>query len=283
MATKKANATKTAKKATKPAAASATKTKITTVKASATPRRQSPLSGLKFARTPILSSSLAEFVGTFLLAVMILLTRNEPIYMLFGVLGIALAFAALSGAHLNPAISVGAWVTRKLSGIRALAYVIAQALGAMLAFVVVSAYVNGAPSVSNESMMLGQQNVQIFSAADIPEGKAWGIFFAELMGLAVLGFAYASAYRSRHRLVNYSLTIGAGLFVALLVAGGLTAYLSGTAVLNPAAAISVQAIQWDLWSILSYVVAPLAGAIIGFGLHKLLAVDETVAEKETAL
>lgn len=270
MATEKAKATKTKKKVA-PKATNTAKTKVTTVKAVGVTPRRDRWTGLKSVRTPLLSASVAEFVGTFLLAVMVLATRNEPIYMLFGLVGVALAVAVISGAHLNPAITIGAWVSRKVSGVRALAYVVAQVIGAMLAVVVVSAYVNNAPAIGEQAAMLGQQTPQIFTAAAIPANAGWGIFFAELLGLIVLGFAYASAYRLRHRALSYGFTVGAGLFVALLVAGGLAAYLTGTAVLNPAVAISVQALSWELWPILGYVVAPVLGSILGFGLHKLLA------------
>lgn len=283
MANKKAANTKTTKKtAAKPAASKVTKTKVTTVKAAATKKASKPVGKLRLLRTSLLNASLAEFIGTFLLVTMVLLTRNEPIYMMFGLIGVALAFAVLSGVHLNPAISIGAWVTRKIDGIRALTYTVAQVLGAMLAFVVVSAYVNGAPGVSEQAAMFGQQAAQIFTAAQIPSGSEWGVFFAEVLGLSVLGFAYASAYKSRERVMTYGLTIGAGLFVGLLVASGLAGYLTGTAVLNPAAAISVQALEWALWPLMAYIVAPVVGAVIGFSLHKLLLEDaETTSKKAT--
>lgn len=283
MANKKATATKATKKTSKPTAAKPTKTKVTTVKAASASPWRSRLSQLKFVRTPLVSAAVAEFIGTFMLAVIILVTRNEPIYVMFGLAGIALLIAALSGAHVNPAVTIGAWVNRKIAGLRAVAYVVAQALGAMLAFVVVSAYVNAAPEVSEQAAMFGQQAAQIFTAAKLPEGSAWGMFFAELLGLTVLGFAYASAHRSRRRILSYSLTVGTGVFAALLIAGGVAAYITGSAVVNPAVAISVQALEWNgsAWPLLVYVVAPIMGGIIGFSLHKLLAVDENALDKES--
>lgn len=61
-----------------------------------------------------------------------------------GILGVALvrglAFAILvcalsqvSGGHFNPAITIGAWVTRKIGSLQALSYGIAQILGAIAA------------------------------------------------------------------------------------------------------------------------------------------------------
>lgn len=43
------------------------------------------------------------------------------------------ALANVSGGHFNPAITIGAWVTRKIGSLQALFYAIAQILGAMAA------------------------------------------------------------------------------------------------------------------------------------------------------
>jgi len=85
---------------------------------------------------------LAEFIGTFFLvffsvgAVCIDASLRSSGTGSLGLIGIALArgltFAILifalvhvSGAHLNPAITIGCWVTRKLGSISALSYCVA--------------------------------------------------------------------------------------------------------------------------------------------------------------
>lgn len=283
MATKKATAAKATSKTSKSKTAAKPKTKVTTKTASAS-SKVSRITNFNLSRMPIVGASVAELIGTFLLVVMVLITRGEPIYILFALVGIGMMTAVASGTHVNPAVTIGAWVTRKISGIRAASYVLSQALGAMLAFVVVSAFVSAAPEVSEEAAMFGQQATQIFAVADLPDGKVAHVFLAELLGLTVLGFAYASALnlRRRGRILSYSMSIGAAVFVALILASGLASYVQGPAVLNPATAISVQALSMDnLSTLLVYVVAPILGGVIGFTLQGLVSTEDD-SKKVTA-
>lgn len=220
----------------------------------------------KFANKPGLGAVLAEFVGTFMLAGIVLATRNEPIYIMFGLVGIVLAIGVISGSHVNPAITIGAWMTKKISALRGLAYIAAQVLGALLAFTVLSAYVNAAGAGGAEDAF-AQSTVKLFTAAAIPEAQEWGMFFAEIIGVSILGFAFASAYRIRRDRTAYALTIGFGLFIGLIISGAAAAYIGGGTVLNPAIAVSLQAVKLEVWSISIYILAPIIGAIVGYLLH----------------
>lgn len=279
MATKK---TASAKKSS-PAIAKQTKTKVTTVKAVAadtTPKapvfqqRVNKLSG----RTGMLGAYIAEFIGTFILASVAVLSQGQPLFVGFALVAIVLIIGSLSGSHVNPLVTVGAWVTRKISGLRALGYVVAQILGGLLAFVVVSAFVSAAPEVSNEAQMYGQQAATMFAASPIPEGKELYIFFAEMLGAAIFAFAFASTFRMRAEdQAARALTIGLGLFAAVTIAGVAVSYVSGSAVINPAIAFTLQAVtftdEFNLWSILSYIIAPIVGGVIGFFLYDIIRSD----------
>lgn len=275
MATKKAAS---AKKTAKPSAAKQTKTKVTTVKAvaaDATPttssRKKAPQ--LFKSRSFILGAFIAEFIGTFILASAAVLTKGEPLYVGFTLIAIVLTIGTLSGSHVNPLITLGAWATRKITGKRALGYVVAQVLGALLAFVVVSAYVNAAPQVNQQAAMFGQQATEIFQASPIPAGKEFYIFFAEMLGAAIFALAVSSAIREKRNRAAQGLTVGLGFFVGLMIAGVAASYVGGSAVINPALAFTVQAVSFtslDLWAILSYIVAPIIGGTIGFFLFDVL-------------
>lgn len=100
----------------------------------------------------------AEFLGTFALiffsvgavcADQYLRSAGQPA---FGVLGVAIASGLtyaimvsavghISGGHLNPAVTVGFWVTRRLNTLQALFYWVAQLLGAVVATYVLIAIV----------------------------------------------------------------------------------------------------------------------------------------------
>lgn len=96
---------------------------------------------------------LAEFVGTFMLvflavgaavfgiAAKVGVDAGGPgngvvgVALAFGLvlLGIAYAFGPVSGAHVNPAVTLGMAMSRRMTGKDAVAYWIAQFLGAILA------------------------------------------------------------------------------------------------------------------------------------------------------
>ena len=270
MATKKSTSAGRKSSARKAPASSAnrTKTKVTTVRAASASRGKS--GGFKFSRSPLLAAAVAEFVGTFLLAGVVLATQNNPIYMLFGVVAIVLAVGAVSGAHLNPALTVGAWVTRKIQWPRAVVYIAAQVLGALLALVVINAYVTGAPEPSAQAQMLGQSSASVFQATDLPSGKEWAVLGAEVLGVGIWAFAVASTLRENRERMAAAFTVGGGLFLGLMVAGTSASYLGATSVLNPAVAFSVQAVSWSWWPIFVYVVSPLVGGVIGWALYDLL-------------
>lgn len=275
MATKKAASAK--KSVATPA--KQTKTKVTTVKAvaadstsKATSRKKS--SGLFQGRSVLLGAFIAEFIGTFVLAAVAVLSQGQPLSVGFALVAIVLTIGALSGSHVNPLITVGAWATRKISGKRALGYILAQVLGALLAFVVASAYVGAAPQPDQQAAMMGQQAAKVFQVASIPEGKEFFVFFSEMLGAAIFGLAVSSAIREKRNRAAQAFTVGFGLLTALLVSGVLASYIGAHAVLNPALAFTLGAVSLttkpELWNVLAYIIAPILGGVIGFFLYDVL-------------
>ena len=213
----------------------------------------------------------AEFIGTFLLASVVIAGQGSPIYVLFGLVGIVLLIGGISGAHVNPAITIGAWVTRRIGWLRALGYILVQFLGAAAAFFALNAFLGGANAVSEEQQMYGQAAPALFSAIDLATiaGKEWYVFFAELMGTAILGFAVANASRATERLTA-AFTVGLGLFIALMLAVVAGSYVAASVVLNPALALTLQAYDPSLWPYAVYALAPIIGGVIGFIIHDVV-------------
>jgi aquaporin Z len=214
----------------------------------------------------------AELLGTFLLASVIIAGQGQPIFVLFGLAGIVLLIGAISGAHVNPAITIGAWVTRRIGWLRAVLYIVAQLLGAAIAFWVLSAFVGGAAQVSDEAAALGQTAPALFKAADVAllVGKEWYVFFAELIGTLVLGFAVANATREMQDRVAAAFTVGLGIFIALMIAVSAASYVGASAIINPAVAIALQGYSWaTLWPFAIYAIAPVIGAVAGFVLYDI--------------
>jgi glycerol uptake facilitator-like aquaporin len=275
MAKKATTSTKRTTKS-KTAAVPAKKTSTTTVtRTSAATSRQSALWATLTRKVPTRRTSvgavIAEFIGTFLFAGVVLAASGQPIIILFGLAAIFLAVAHLSGAHLNPAISFAAWVNRYISATRMAAYVVAQVLGAMLAYVVLNWFLKG--TVDESAAMLGQAT-ELFKVAALTEGKEWYAFWAEMLGAAVLGFGYASVLGGARRGYAAAYTVAGSLFVAMVLAGK-------TAILNPAVAVAVGGIDFTkavLWPFAVWAIAAALGAALGFYLYRFVRHDVATNE-----
>lgn len=271
MATKKAASTKKkapAKKTT--SAAAVTKTTVKTVPATA---KKQTLG--QHIETSLLSGNLwralaAEFIGTFLLAAVIIAGQGQPIFVLFGLVGIVLLLGGISGAHVNPAVTIGAWATRRIGWLRAIGYIFVQFLGAAVAYFALSAFLGGATQPSAEQQAYGQTAATLFQAADITAltGKEWYVFFAEVLGTAILGFAIAAATRAKDSLTA-SFSAGLGIFIALMIGITVTGYVSASSIINPAIALALQAYS-GVWAYIIYGLGAVVGGVIGFLLHDLL-------------
>lgn len=271
MATKKA--TTSTKKAPARKKAPASNTRKTASSAPATATKSSFLGQVKAnVSTGALWRAVgAELVGTFLLASVIITGQGQPIFVLFGLVGIVLLVGAISGAHVNPAITIAAWVTRRIGWLRALLYILAQCLGAALAYFTLTAFIGGAAPVDETAALYGQTGPALFKAADVTllVGKEWYVFFAELIGTAILGFAVANATREVQDRVAAAFTVGLGIFIALMVAISAAGYVGGSAIINPAVAVALQAYSWTWWPFAIYGLAPIVGGIAGFVLYDI--------------
>ena len=276
MATKKAGST--AKKTTRSKSQPA-KTTVTTVKASETRPETAKSSTVSRRlggdrRTVLAAALIGEFIGTFLLASAYLVTKGEPLYMGFVLVALVLTVGTLSGAYLNPMLTVGGWVTRKLGHLRAVSYIVAQLLGAGAAYVVLSAFTNGYHVEGSTAAALSQQTLDVFKVAALTDNNHWYVFFAELLGSSIFAFAVAGVVRNKSAdRTAKALQVGLGLFVGALIAGVAASYASANVVLNPAIALSATAVDWtkiDWFAAAAYLVAPLIGGIIGFALRDVV-------------
>lgn len=225
MATKKAASTKktTAKKpATKPA-----KTTVRTVSASAKPAAKVEKADVKVVRPVaaerksqalpgnIVNIVFAELFGTFGLVLVALFAAKETgaLYVGLFLAVMVMAVGAVSGSHLNPAVTLAKWTMRQLKSVLLPFYWGAQFLGAMLAVIVINWVTNN--SLHLDFSHLGSMN--------------WAIFAVELVGATVFMFGLAAA-TNRRTLGTGSAAIGVGLSLVagLVVAASLLANVQGT-------------------------------------------------------
>lgn len=242
-----------------------------------------------FKRGKIFGALIGEAVGVMLIT-MIALTLGlfNPLYMIFGYLVITLAVFRLSGANLNPIITVGMLATRRMSAIRGVLYIIAQILGAWLGYVVVNGFyqvglASGQISASSASLPA------LTPASDLTiatEGFSmfWPIVLLEFMGAIVIAFAYARALIYKRSAFTFASVVSAGVFLALLLAVVVCSnylYISDTVfVMNPAVAFvyglfpgdaeGFDALMQALMPMLvTYVIFPVLGGALGFYLSDI--------------
>jgi aquaporin Z len=78
---------------------------------------------------------IAEFFGTFILVIAILLS-GQPVYIAAAFLAAITIAGGISGGHLNPAVSLAMFVKGDMSAMKTGQYAVAQIAGALAAFAV---------------------------------------------------------------------------------------------------------------------------------------------------
>lgn len=218
---------------------------------------------------------LAEFIGTFWLvlggcgsAVLAVAFPNVGI----GLVGVSLAFGLtvltiayslghISGAHLNPAVSVGLWMGGRFPAKELGGYIIAQILGAIAAAAVLYLIATG-----NSSAIGG------FAANGYAEHSPGGYsLISALVCEVVMTFMFLiiilGATDERSPKGFAGLAIGLALTLIHLISIPVT----NTSV-NPARSIS-QALfvgGWAIEQLWLFIVAPIAGAILAGIIYRML-------------
>jgi aquaporin Z len=162
----------------------------------------------------------------------------------FGLIVMAMIYALgdVSGAHLNPAVSVGFWLARRMPGRRVVPYIVSQLIGAILA---------------SGLLRLLFSNVAHLGAT-LPAGSFGQSFGLETVLTALLMFVILCVSTGPKE---------TGLMAGIAVGGivGLEAMFAGPicgASMNPARSIAPALVSGHLQSLWIYVVAPLIGAAI---------------------
>lgn len=97
-------------------------------------------------RTPL--ALLAEFIGAFILITTILIS-GDPLAIGLSLAVMAYAFGPVSGAHLNPAVSISMTMKGGLDYTSLMLYIVMQVLGGVAAYGMYRAYTNS-KAITNE-------------------------------------------------------------------------------------------------------------------------------------
>lgn len=191
---------------------------------------------------------IAECLGTFTLTLVVALSLAGAFPVSTPVLaGLTLGLfvytiGALSGAHINPGVTIGAWSIGKMQPKEAVIYIVAQLVGAAVALGVMSGLLGG--------------------GAELTVSGDMTIWIAEALGMVFFTFGIASVVYKKTSEHMSGLVIGGSLLLGITIA----VLLGSNGVLNPAVAIGIGSVN------IAYLLAPVIGSIIGMQLYKYTAV-----------
>lgn len=180
----------------------------------------------------------------------------------FGLVLLALAYAIgpLTGCHVNPAVTMGALLARRLPVKEALGYWAAQFTGGILGALLLWGMFNTSPLYSTSKTGLGTNGWG--AASDIHIGMG-GAFLAEVVLTAMFVFVILAVTSKAGNSTTAAIAIGLALTVAHLIGIAIT----GTSVnparsLGPALLVGGSALS-QVWL---FIVAPLVGGVIAAGM-----------------
>lgn len=233
----------------------------------------------------------AELVGTFVLVFggvgsAVLAGSHigfEGVAFAFGLSLLAMVYTIgpISGCHINPAVTCGVLLAKKIGMKDALAYVIAQIIGAIIAAALILFIANGVPGGYDPSVAgLGANGYGVHSPGQYSMAAA---FLAEVvltmfLVLTVLGATDIKAP------VGFA-GVAIGLVLTLIHLVGIP--VTNTSV-NPARSIgsAVFVGGWALQQLWLFIVAPLIGAVVAaliYGMIRVPAELITTPQAERAL
>jgi aquaporin NIP len=216
----------------------------------------------------------AELVGTFLLVFFIcgFIAIAHPGTHDLAALALAHAFVLLvlvyslggaSGAHFNPAVTFALWSIKKINTPNALVYVVCQAIGGVLAALVVLLLFKDVGDPVNYGATAINGDI-------LHNGSVWLGLIAEALGTFMLMWAIMGlAVNPRGEAALAGLGIGAALGVAVIVFGPATG-----AGLNPARWLGPAVASGRFDDFWIYIVGPLVGALAAALLYRTFVLED---------
>ena len=166
------------------------------------------------------------------------------------------AFGPISGAHINPAVTIALWAARQFEAREVVPFILAQCAGALAAAATLR-------RLYPEATTLG---------ATLPIGGVGSAFAMEVLLTTIL-MLVIMACAVGHQLSAFfaGLTIGATVALCALFGGPLTG-----ASMNPARSLGPAVVSGDVSVLWLYCAAPVLGALVAVFLYTLIWAETVV-------
>lgn len=161
----------------------------------------------------------------------------------FGMIVMAMiyTFGRISGAHINPAVTIGFAFAFKVNKRSLVGYIVAQLLGAFLASIVL--------------VLLFPTSIKL--GATLPAGSWQQSFILEIILTYFLMLVIIFVSQNKETSKMTGLAVGAVVMLEAIFAGPITG-----ASMNPARSIAPAIISGNITHLWLYIVAPIIGAIL---------------------
>jgi aquaporin Z len=179
-------------------------------------------------------------------------------------LGLIVLIAPISGCHVNPAVTLGALIHKRIALVEAVGYWVAQIVGGILGALLLLWVMHSSPFYRKPRIGLGANG---WGSASLLHASGWGAFLTEIILTATFVMVVLAATRKEAPRAAAASVIG--LALALVIMFGVA--VDGGSVnparsLGPAIIVGGQALN-QVWL---FLVAPLIGAALAAGIYMLL-------------
>jgi glycerol uptake facilitator protein len=237
----------------------------------------SPTLSQKFTAEAV-GTAILVFIGAGSVPLTVFLTGGNPFgsaelstisfCFAFGIFAAVYSVGHISGAHINPAVTIALLATRKIDSTTAGVYIVAQVVGAIIGAVLTYIVLIG-----NDPVTLGLGAVS-YNAGTSGIGIALA---AEIIGTAILVFTvFGAAVDGRAPAGFAGVIIGFIVYGIIILVGPITG-----AALNPARQFGPNLVEqaigkatnWD--QLVVYIVGPIVGGLIGAFLYQYIGHHQT--------
>jgi aquaporin Z len=191
-------------------------------------------------------------------------------------MGLAYAIGPISGAHVNPAVTLGMLVAKRIDALSAVYYWCAQFAGGLLGALALWGTLRGSPTYSKQNVGLGADGWGTASHIGID----WaGAFIVEVVLTTIFVYVILAVTSKRGTAATSGLVIGLTLTLVHLVG----ILIDGTSV-NPARSLGPAVILGGLalHQVWLFIVAPLIGGALAAVLHHAMDPETAPSGKHAA-